>query len=136
MAEQKTKPTKTSVESYIDKIDDESVRDDSRELIKMMQKLTGEPPVMWGTSIIGFGKYHYKYASGHEGEACLAGFAPRKTNLTVYAYPVVPELMQKLGKYKGSKGCIYIKKLSDIDMQVLEKVVKASIQYIYKKFPG
>jgi hypothetical protein len=135
MAEQKTKPTKNSVDDYIDKIADESMRDDCHALIRMMQKVTGSPPVMWGSSIIGFGKYHYKYSSGHEGEACLAGFAPRKTNITIYAYPI-GSLMESLGKYKSSKGCIYIKRLSDIDIQVLEKVVKASVQELRKRYPG
>jgi hypothetical protein len=135
MAEQKTKPTSVSVEGYIDKLADESVRDDCRALIKVMQKVTGSPAVMWGAGIIGFGKYHYKYASGHEGEAPLAGFAPRKTNITVYAYPTA-ELMKKLGKHKSAKVCIYFKRLSDIDIAVLEKVVKASVQEVRKRFPG
>lgn len=138
MAEQKTKPTSVSVEDYIDKIDDESVRDDCRALIKMMQKITGAPPVMWGPGIIGFAKYHYKYPSGHEGEAPLAAFAPRKANITVYVFPVSPvrDLMKNLGKHKSSKGCIYIKKLSDIDTGVLEKIVKTSFQEARKRYPG
>jgi hypothetical protein len=135
MAEQKTKPTKVSVESFIDKIDSETIRDDCRTLIRMMQKLTGSPPVMWGPSIIGFGKYHYKYASGHEGEMCIAGFSPRKPNLTIYAYAKEP-LMKKLGKYKSSKACIYVKQLADIDLGVLEQLISANIKDVRDKYPG
>jgi hypothetical protein len=135
MAELKTKPTNVSVDDYVDKIDDETVRDDCRALIKMMQKITGAPPVMWGPSIIGFGKYHYKYPSGHEGEMAIAGFSPRKTNITVYAFPI-KDLMAKLGKHKSSKGCIYFKRLSDIDTAVLEKIIKTNVQEMRKRFPG
>jgi hypothetical protein len=135
MAAQKTKPTSVSVEAFIDKIDKESTRDDCRTLIRLMQKITGFPPVMWGPSIIGFGRYHYKYASGHEGEMCLTGFSPRKPNLTIYAYPKEP-LLKKLGKYKSSKACIYVKRLADIDMAVLEQLISANVKDIKAKYPG
>ncbi len=134
MAEQKTKPTTASVDDYIDKIDEETVRDDCRSLIRMMQKATGSPPVMWGPNIIGFGRYQYKYASGHQGEAPVAGFSPRKTALTVYARPVA-SLMKTLGKHKSAKVCIYFKRVSDIDLTVLEKIVKASVEGIRKRYP-
>ena len=135
MAEQKTKPTNVSVDDYIDKIENESVRDDCRALIKMMKKITGEPPVMWGPSIIGFGKYSYKYASGHEGYSAVAGFSPRKPNFTVYAYPIEGSLIKKLGKAKSAKSCIYFKSLSDIDVTVLEKIVTASVRDVRKRYP-
>jgi hypothetical protein len=93
---------------------------------------------MWGPSIVGFGQYHYKYESGHEGYSCLAGFSPRKGNLTVYVmgdFANKESLLKKLGKYKMSKACIYIKKLEDIDMDVLEKIVKGSVDYTKKKYP-
>lgn len=135
MAELKTKATKVSVDNYIDKIPDERVRDDCRALIKLMSKITGEPPVMWGPSIIGFGHYHYKYASGHEGEMCITGFSPRKPNLTIYAYSL-PEELKNLGKHKASKACIYVKKLEDIDMKVLEKIITASIKRTRKAHPN
>jgi hypothetical protein len=137
MAEQKTKPTEASVADFIDKAGSEQVRDDCRTLIKMMKKVTGNPAKMWGPSIIGFGKYHYKYESGHEGDAPLAGFSPRKGNLTVYMgdFPGRESLLKKLGKAKTSKACIYVKKLEDIDMDVLEKIVKGSFDHTRKLYP-
>src|SRR5687768_14591769 len=108
MAEQKTKPTELSVEHFLDKVADEKVRDDCYTLIKLMSKATGSPPKMWGPSIIGFGSYHYKYDSGHEGDACLTGFSPRKQNITLYVMPGFnqhADLLNNLGKYKAGKGC-------------------------------
>jgi hypothetical protein len=138
MAEQKTKPTAVSVIDFINKQENEQVRDDCRELVRMMKKVSGSPPKMWGPSIIGFGSYHYKYDSGHEGDSCLAGFAPRKGKLVVYAMGAddksQTELLDKLGKFKRTKGCIYIKKLEDIDMVVLEKLVRNSVDYVIKKY--
>lgn len=138
MAEAKTKPTKVAVSDFIEKLDSEQVRDDCRTLVKMMKKITGFPAVMWGPSIVGFGKYHYKYESGHEGDSCLAAFSPRKGNLTVYMMPEFPkreELLKKLGKAKTSKACIYIKKLDDVDLEVLEKIVKGSMDHCKKLYP-
>lgn len=134
MAELKTKATASSVDAFIDKVPDESRRDDCRVLIRMMRKITNAPPVMWGPSIIGFGKYHYKYASGHEGEMCIAGFSPRKTDLTIYAIQPA-DLMKKLGKHEASKACIYVKKLDDIDLKVLEKILVASVKQVRKMYP-
>jgi hypothetical protein len=139
MAEQKTKPTEVSVADFLAKVESEQVRDDCREIIKLMKKVTGSPPKMWGPSIVGFGQYHYKYESGHEGDACLTGFSPRKGNLTVYVMAGVAgqdALLKKLGKYKATKGCLYIKKLEDIDMTVLEKIVKGGVDYLKKKYPA
>ena len=138
MAEQKTKPTEQSVESFLDNIDDEQVRDDCKTLVKLMKKVTGSAPKMWGPSIIGFGKYHYKYESGHEGDACLTGFSPRKQNISLYVMPGTDEhsdLLKKLGKHKASKGCLYIKKVEDIDLGILEKIIGQSVKSLQKKYP-
>ena len=135
MAELKTKATAVSVDDFIDKQKDELVRDDCRMLVKIMRRVTGEKPKMWGPSIIGFGQYHYKYESGHEGDMCLAGFSPRSGKLAVYLLgDGVPELMEKLGKYKRTTGCLYIKKMSDIDEKVLEKLIANSIKETQKKY--
>ena len=139
MAEQKTKPTVQSVDDFLDKIEDETVRDDCQALIKLMKKVTGSAPKMWGPSIVGFGKYHYKYESGHEGDSCLTGFSPRKQNITVYAMPGSDghgETLKKLGKHKAGKGCLYIKKLDDIDLDILEKLLNRSVEYLKKKYPA
>jgi hypothetical protein len=104
-----------------------------------MKKVTGSAPVMWGPTIIGFGKYHYKYESGHEGYACLTGFSPRKPNITLYVMPGAVDsnpLLEKLGKHKAGKGCLYIKKLADVDLKVLEKLVKQSVDFLKKKYPS
>jgi hypothetical protein len=139
MAEAKLKPTEKSVDRVIDEVPTEKVRDDCYHLIKIMSKAAGAKPVLWGGNIIGFGKYHYVYDSGHEGDACLAAFAVRKTNITLYI--MLPDaqrnaLLKKLGKHKASKGCIYIKSLSDIDLHVLEKMIVDSVEYLKKKYPG
>jgi len=139
MAEQKTKPTTESVADFINRQEDEQVRDDCRELVKIMKKITGEPAVMWGPGIIGFGKYHYKYESGHDGDSCIAAFAPRKGKLTVYGMPEVladTNLVSKLGKAKTSKACIYFKKLEDINIPVLENIIKKSVDLCKRKYPG
>lgn len=139
MAEQKTKPAAQTVESFLDKkVESEQVRDDCAALIRIMKKITGSSPKMWGSSIIGFGQYHYKYESGHEGYSCLAGFSPRKGNLVVYAMPdsgTHEKLLAKLGKYKATKGCLYIKKLEDVNVAVLEELVKSSVDAVKKKYP-
>jgi hypothetical protein len=138
MAEQKTKPTEQSVESFLSKVTDEKVRDDCSALIKLMKKVTGSAPKMWGPSIVGFGKYHYKYDSGHEGYACLTGFSPRKPNITLYVMPGSPGhegLLKKLGKHKAGKGCLYIKKLDDVNVSVLESLVEQSVESLKKKYP-
>lgn len=138
MAEQKTKPTEVSVQNFLDKVPDEKVRDDCHELIKIMKKITGEPPKMWGPSIVGFGEYHYKYDSGHEGYSCLTGFSPRKQNLSLYVMPGFSsrtDLLEKLGKYKATKGCLYIKRLADVDLEVLKKLIKSTVDYLKKKYP-
>jgi len=141
MAEIKTKATNVSVKKFIDTVDDEQKRKDSHVLVKMMEKITGEKPKMWGPSIIGFGKYEYRYESGHGGEMCVAGFSPRKAAITIYilmGFEKTPELLKKLGKHKVSKACLYIKRLSDIDLKVLEELIKMSVKEIksYKVYPN
>lgn len=135
MAENKTKPTEASVEVFIEAFaDSPQKKDDSMKLLRLMQQWTGEEPRMWGPSIIGFGIHHYKYTSGHEGDMPLVGFSPRKAALTLYVN--IPfsthqdDLLQKLGKYKMSKSCIYVKRLSDIDLNVLEALIKSTLAYI------
>lgn len=135
----KTHATTASVDAFIDKQPKEEVRDDCRVLMKLMQELTGAEPYMYGPSIIGYGTYHYKYASGHEGDAPLAAFSPRKPELVIYAmggiFEQEPELMKKLGKYRATKGCLYVKRLADIDLAVLKNLIKKSIALTKKTYP-
>ncbi|MEJ2103609.1 MAG: DUF1801 domain-containing protein, partial [Ignavibacteriaceae bacterium] len=122
MADLKTKPNKASVEKFLNSVKDEKKRTDSFKILEMMKKITKEEPIMWGPSIIGFGSYHYKYASGREGDFFVTGFSPRKQNLTLYimsGFKRSPELMKKLGKYKTGSSCLYINKLEDVDLKVL-----------------
>jgi len=137
MADLKTKPKELSVESFLDKVSDEKVRDDCYAFIQLMEKVTGEKAKMWGPAIIGCGQYHYKYDSGHEGDICLTGFSPRKANLTLYVlagFPGQEELLQKLGKHKAGKGCLYVKKLDDVNMDILESLIKQSVDFLKKKY--
>ena len=137
MAEAKFRPTGQSVDRIIEQVPDEQTRDDCYELIRMMTKITGADPVVWYPNIIGFGKCHYVYDSGHEGEGSLAAFAIRKPNLNVYVldFPERDDLLKKLGKHKVTKGCIYIRKLADVDIGVLEKIITKSVAFIRKKYP-
>jgi len=131
MAENKTKPTAKSVPEFLEQIEDPKRKADCITVAGLMEKLSGSPPKMWGDSIVGFGDYRYKYASGREGDWFLAGFSPRKQNLTVYVMGYVefyPELLDRLGKFKHGKGCLYIKNLEDIDMDVLETLITTSIE--------
>ena len=126
MAENKTKQTVASVDSYLAAIKDETRREDCEALVKLMRKATKHFAKMWGSSIVGFGSYHYKYESGREGDMCLVGFSPRKSAISVYGLKAAPsheELIPQLGKHKAGKGCLYIKSLSDIDLKVLEKLI-------------
>ena len=126
MAELKTKPNRADVGKFIDSIADAGKRRDSRALLAMMQEITGAKPRMWGASIVGFGTYHYRYASGREGDWFVTGFSPRKQALTVYLMCDVSTqqpLLDKLGKYKIGKSCLYIKKLADIDETVLRQLI-------------
>lgn len=133
MAKIKTKPTNASVTDFINKVENEQKRQDSLKLIEIMKAISGEDPYMFGTSIVGFGSYHYKYKSGHEGEAPLIGFSPRKAAISLYVFTGLDthkHLLDDLGKYTMGKACIYIKKLEDIDEQALVKVMKQTIKYL------
>jgi hypothetical protein len=130
MAENKTKPTKLSVAAFIDALTDQTKRADAKALAKLMQSVTGEKPKMWGPSIIGFGSHHYKYDSGREGDMPLAGFSPRKAATVLYigaGFSDAEALLAKLGKHTTGKGCLYIKKLADVDQNVLETLVVKSV---------
>lgn len=140
MAELKTKPTNVNVEAFINSFaDTDQKRRDSFELLKLMQQFTGFEPQMWGASIIGFGSYHYKSErSTQEGDWPLVGFSPRKAAISLYVYTGTKEhehLLEGLGKYKMGKACIYIKKLSDINLDVLKNLMKATINYLQTKHP-
>jgi hypothetical protein len=131
MAENKTKQTNLSVAAFIDAITDETKRADAKALIKLMQSATGEKPKMWGPSIIGFGSYHYVYESGREGDMPLTGFSPRKAATVLYGLSAASDfasLLAKLGKHTTGKGCVYIKKLADVDGKVLETLVSKSVK--------
>jgi len=130
MAENKTKPTDIVVEDFLEGIEDPGKREDSKTISAIMEELTGARPKMWGESIVGFGEYHYKYASGREGDWFLVGFSPRKQNLTLYIMGYLEfytDILEKLGKHKHGKGCLYIKRLKDIDVEVLRTLIKTSI---------
>lgn len=139
MAELKTQPTKASVEKFIASVEDEAKRQDCRKLAEIMERVTGAKAVMWGPSIVGFGSYRYRYASGREGDWMLAGFAPRKRDLTVYVmagFKGVEKTLAKLGKHKKSSGgCLYVKRLSDIDLEVLEQLVSDSVDRLQRTTP-
>lgn len=134
MAKNKTEYTNQDVATFIENfVDNEQKKADSFALIDFFEKLTGEAPRMWGPSIIGFGNYHYKYASGHEGDAPMLSFSPRKTALTFYVFSDTEHsrsLLENLGQYKMSKACIYVKKLADIDMNVLKEICNESIEFL------
>lgn len=135
-AENKTKPTGASPAAFIESVENERRREDARELVSMMQSITGKQPRMWGPSIIGFGKYHYRYESGREGDMCLAGFSPRKQSLVVYLAPGMrhDQLLARLGKHKQGKGCLYINKLDDIDRNVLHELVSESVAELRRRY--
>jgi hypothetical protein len=131
----KTVATKVDPLAFIDKVKSEVKRKDSHELVAMMQDITGEPPKMWGPSIVGFGSYRYTYASGHSGEICIAGFSPRSSALVVYLGPGIDneKLMGKLGKHKAGKGCLYVNKLDDVDRRVLRQLIDYSVKSLRKR---
>ena len=131
MTELKTRVNKASVDKFIRGIENEQVRKDCLKIIEIMKKATKAEPMMWGTSIVGFGSYHYKYASGREGDWMLIGFSPRKQNLTLYimsGFDEYDKLLKKLGKYSTGKSCLYVKKLEDVDIQVLKELVNLSVK--------
>lgn len=129
--EVKTKKNEASVETFLDSITDETKRKDSLALVEMMRKITKEEPKMWGSSMVGFGSYHYKGKGGGEGDWMLTGFSPRKGNLSIYiiaGFDEFKDLMPKLGKYKTSVGCLYVNKLEDVDQKVLKELISGSVK--------
>lgn len=137
MAKNKTREHAASVIDFINSVEDKQKREDSFRLLEIMQEVSGYSAKMWGPSIIGFGKYHYKYASGHEGEAAIVGFSPRKAAISLYIFTCNEEdrqLLDTLGKFKMAKACIYIKKLADINIDSLANIIRASIRYIDDKY--
>lgn len=139
MAELKTTQTEASVDAYLDAIEDPRRRDDCAAISVLLKKVTKCEPKMWGPSIVGFGSYHYKYGTGHEGDACLVGFSSRKPEIVVYiadGFESREKLLQELGKHRTGKVCVYIKRLSDIDVAVFEKLVKASVAEVRKRYPS
>ncbi|MCW3847149.1 DUF1801 domain-containing protein [Sphingomonas sp. LB-2] len=138
MAENKTKATEVKVDDFIDAIENPVRQADAKAVRAMLERVTGDPARMWGPSIIGFGSYHYKYESGHEGTMCRLGFSPRKGELVLYLTGTVSkqhEALTRLGKHKTGKGCLYIKKLADVDMGVLEELAVASRDYMDATYP-
>ena len=137
MSQNKTRPNTTSATSFLDSVEDEIQRRDSHTLNRIMKGITGEEPVMWGPSIIGFGSYHYKYDSGREGDMMLTGFSPRKQSLSLYimaGFTKYEALLQKLGKHKTGKSCLYIKRLLEINVDVLKELIKASYNHYNHKY--
>ncbi len=135
MAELKTKVNNQSVEAFLNHIEDEKKRADSFTIMRLMEELTGFPPKMWGDSIVGFGDYHYKYKSGREGNWFFTGFSPRKQNFSIYimtGFSRYDALLSKLGKFKTGKSCLYIKKLEDVDFDVLKALISQSVKYLLK----
>lgn len=137
MVELKTKVSKQSVTAFLNGIADEQKRKDARTVMKLMKAATGKQARMWGDSMVGFGSYHYKYASGREGNWFLTGFSPRKQALTLYimaGFSGYDGLMKKLGKYKTGKSCLYVKKLEDVDLKVLQELIERSVQHMLRKY--
>jgi hypothetical protein len=133
MAELKTKQNEQSVTDFLQAVPDERKRDDSFAILELMKEVTGQEPKMWGDSIIGFGNYHYKYATGREGDWFLTGFSPRKQNLTLYimsGFDEYDELLKKLGKYKTGKACLYINKLADVEISVIKELIQKSVAHL------
>lgn len=139
MATNKTTETKASVSDFINQITDEAKRNDAFQLVDIFKNQTGFEAVLWGPSIVGFGSYHYKYASGHEGDAPLAAFSPRATAISLYLHLPAEQredLLLKLGKTKSGKGCIYVKKLTDINLEVLNKLIEVSVTSLKQLYPS
>lgn len=137
MSENKTKESGASVAAYIAAISDDERRKDCEQLVKLMTGVTRQPAAMWGSSIIGFGSYHYKYESGHEGDMCLTGFSSRKPNISIYVLAesaAQKKLLARLGKHKVSKACLYVRRMSDIDDKVLRELIAGSIAEVRKRF--
>lgn len=136
--ELKTKATATSVDEFLDALPDPQRREDGKRLRATMERLSGEPAAMWGPTIVGFGRYHYRYDSGHEGEMARIGFSPRARELVLYitdGFPRHQPLMDRLGKYRTGKCCLYIRRLADVDESVLEQLIVESLDHMREKYP-
>lgn len=137
MAENKTKATEQSVTAFLDAVADDARRRDAYAVLELMKEITDEEPKMWGPTMVGFGSYHYKYESGREGDMFVVGFSPRKANLTLYivaGFTRYDALMQKLGKHKTGKSCLYVNKLADLDQAVLRELIAQSVAYVRQKY--
>ena len=138
MSELKTQPTTESVSAFLDAIPDDAKRRDCQEVLQLMREVTDEPAVMWGSSIVGFGRYHYRGASGREGDWFVTGFSPRARQLTLYimaGFDRYDELMQRLGKYTTGKSCLYLKRLDDVDRTVLRQLITESVAHMRRSYP-
>ncbi|WP_077619532.1 DUF1801 domain-containing protein [Bacillus sinesaloumensis] len=138
MYELKTKENDASVIEFIEMVNNPKKKEDAYKILDIFTETTGYPAKMWGTSIIGFGSYHYKYASGHEGDAPLVGFSPRKAKISLYFAPGDPkreELLERFGKHTTGKACVYINKLADIDVEVLKELIKQSVTFLQELYP-
>jgi hypothetical protein len=139
MAELKTKRNKGDVQAFLNSVPDEKKRQDSFAILELMRQVTGKEPEMWGDSIVGFGSYHYKYESGREGDWFLTGFSPRKQNITLYimaGFDEYDKLLNKLGKHTTGKACLYVKKIEDVDADVLKELVRQSVEHMIKTNAG
>jgi hypothetical protein len=137
-SENKTKPTDDDVEAFLAGVEPPRRREDSLAVLELMKRVTGWEPRMWGPSIVGFGQYHYRYDSGREGDSLRVGFSPRKASLVLYIMPGFgryEDLMSRLGKHKTGKSCLYVNKLADVDLAVLEQLVVASLEHMAAKYP-
>lgn len=138
MSELKTKVNNADVVAFLNGVADERKRQDCFAVLELMRRVTGEEPKMWGASIVGFGAYHYVYATGNSGDWLLTGFAPRAQNITLYiiaGFDQYPDLMARLGKYKTGKSCLYVKRLADVDLTVLEELVAMSVEHMRQTNP-
>ena len=138
MPEAKTLPNDASVAAFLAAVDDPQRRADAQQLVRLMQQATGEPPVLWGSAIVGFGRYHYRYASGHEGDSCLVGFSPRKGDISVYlqdGFDERADLLARLGRHKLGKVCLYLRRLADVDMAVLADLIGQSVAEMRRRHP-
>lgn len=138
MAELKTQKHVGSVSAFLNAVPNDTRRQDAKVVLKLLEKVTGKKAKMWGPSIIGFDEYHYKYASGHEGDMCMIGFSPRAQALTLYMMPGFThqeKLLEKLGKHKTGKGCLYVNKLADVDLAVLEQMMRDAYTWMQQKYP-
>ena len=139
MSELKTRPSHKSVEKFLTDVQNERRREDARVIMRLMEEVTGESPVMWGDSIVGFGRYHYRYESGREGDWFLTGFSPRKANLSLYimsGFSGYEKLLGRLGKHKRGQSCLYVTRLENIDLEVLRRLVKESVEAVKRRYAG